>query len=245
MRRACDITVDAFKEAAKYTRPGIYEYEIEAIVDFIFRKRGSERAAFIIVGSGPNSCILHHSTNDRLMKENELLVLDIGTVYCSTATDLTRTLPTSGRFTDEQRKIYSIVLDAQKKAISIVKPGVTLAQVHETASKVIADAGYKEYFIHGTSHTLNGGSAVNPLTNGLHDGEGRDGRYKRSDVPLVPGSLFTIEPGIYIPEKNLGVRIEDDILVTPDGFEVLTASAPKEVDEIEALMTENLTYLKK
>jgi Xaa-Pro aminopeptidase len=245
MRKACAITVDAYKESARYTRPGIYEYEIEALVDFIFRRRGSQRAAFIIVGSGPNSCILHHMTNDRRMGENEMLVLDIGTVYCNTSTDLTRTLPTSGKFTAEQREIYSIVLEAQKKAISIVEPGVTLAEVHEAALGVIAEAGYAEYFIHGTSHTLNGGSTVNPKTNGLHDLARVEQRYKSNDMPLVPGSMFTIEPGIYIPEKNLGVRIEDDILVTPDGYEILTADAPKEIEEVEALMREDPVFLKK
>jgi Xaa-Pro aminopeptidase len=244
MRHAVDITVDAFMESARLARPGLWEYEIEALVDFIFRRRGSQRAAFIIVGSGPNSCMLHHMDNDRQMKENELLVLDIGTVYCQMATDLTRTVPVSGQFTEEQRRIYEIVLAAQKKAISIVKPGVTLAQVHAAAFEVIDEAGYGEYFIHGTSHTLNGGSTSDPMTNGLYEStEGQD-RYKGSDAPLVPGAMFTIEPGIYIPEKALGIRIEDDILVTDDGYEVLTKAAPKEAEEIESLMKEAPHYLK-
>ena len=244
MRHAVNITVDAFMESARLTRPGLYEYEIEALVDFIFRRRGSQRAAFIIVGSGPNSCMLHHMDNDRQMKENELLVLDIGTVYCQIATDLTRTIPVSGKFTEEQRRIYDIVLEANKKAISIVKPGVTLAEIHKTAFDIIDEYGYGEYFIHGTSHTLNGGSSSDPMTDGLlMEGVGQD-RYRSSDAPLVPGSMFTIEPGIYIPEKDLGIRIEDDILVTEDGYEVLTKAAPKEAEEIESLMKEALKYLK-
>jgi Xaa-Pro aminopeptidase len=153
-------------------------------------------------------------------------------------------LPTSGKFTPEQREIYSIVLEAQKKAISIVNPGVTIAEVHKAALDVIADAGYAEYFIHGTSHTLNGGSTSNPKTNGLHDIARMEERYKVNDQPLVPGSMFTIEPGIYIPEKSLGVRIEDDILVTSDGYEVLTAAAPKEIEDIEALMQEEPVFIK-
>lgn len=236
MRRACDITVEAFLEAAKQVRPGTYEYEIEAIINYVFRKKGSQRAAFLIIGSGPNSCILHHFLNDRQMQENELIVLDIGTVYCSMSTDLTRTLPVSGTFSEEQRKIYSIVLEAQKKAISVVKPGVTLAEVHAAARHVIEKAGYGQYFMHGTSHTLNGGNAVNPLTDGLFYSKQFDDRYQANDVPLAPGCMLTIEPGIYIPEKNLGIRMEDDILVTESGCEILTVAAPREIAEIEALM---------
>lgn len=245
MRRACKITVDAFEEAARYAAPGQYEYEIEAIISYIFRRYGSQGAAFIIVGSGPNSCILHHSTNDRQMKQNELLVLDLGTRYCSTTTDLTRTIPISGSFTAEQRKIYEIVLKAQKAAISVVKPGVTLDQVHQAAFDVIAEAGYGKYFIHGTSHTMNGGNPADPKTSGLFYPDRYADRYKANDVPLVAGSIFTIEPGIYIAEKSLGIRIEDDILVTPDGYEVLTAAAPKEIKDIEELMKQAPTYLKK
>jgi Xaa-Pro aminopeptidase len=245
MRHACRITVDAFKEAARCTRPGLYEYVIEAVINYVFRSEGSQRPAFMIIGSGPNSCVLHHSSNDRQMKENELLVVDIGTVYCSVSTDLTRTIPVSGTFTTEQRDIYNIVLQAQKKAISIVKPGVTLTQVHEVAYQVIADAGYGKYFIHGTSHSLNGGNPVNPKTDGLYYPQQYERRYNANDVPLVAGSMFTIEPGIYIPEKNLGIRIEDDILVTKDGCEVLTAAAPKEIGEIERLMKQEPLYIKK
>ncbi len=245
MRHACVITTDALKEAARCTHPGLYEYEIEAVVNYVFRREGSQRPAFMIIGSGPNSCVLHHSSNDRQMKENELLVVDIGTVFCSISTDLTRTIPVSGTFTTEQRNIYNIVLQAQKKAIAMVKPGVTLAQVHEAAYQVIADAGYGKYFIHGTSHTLNGGTPVNPMTDGLYYPQQNDRRYYANDVLLSAGSMFTIEPGIYIPEKNLGIRIEDDILVTKDGCEVLTAAAPKEIDEIEGLMREERNYIKK
>lgn len=245
MRHACQITVNAFREAARCTRPGLYEYEVEAIVNYVFRSEGSQRPAFMIIGSGPNSCVLHHSSNDRQMKENELLVVDIGTVYCSVSTDLTRTIPVSGTFTIEQRDIYNIVLQAQRKAISIVKPGVTLTQVHEVAYQVIADAGYGKYFVHGTSHSLNGGNPVNPKTDGLYYPQQYERRYNANDVPLVAGSMFTIEPGIYIPEKKLGIRIEDDILVTKDGCEVLTAAAPKEIGEIERLMKQEPLYIKK
>jgi len=164
------------------------------------------------------------------------------------STDLTRTIPVSGVFSPEQRKIYNIVLKAQKRAISIVKPGVTLADVHKAAFEVIDAAGYGKYFIHGTSHTLNGGPHSRPSTIGLSlsgmFGQYRMNRYYTWDNPLVPGSMFTIEPGIYIPEKNLGIRIEDDILVTENGYEILTKDAPKEIDEIEKLMKEKTIYIK-
>jgi len=242
MRTAVDITVEAFLDAARMTKAGAYEYEVEAVVNYIFRARGSQRPAFMIIGSGPNSCVLHHRTNDRLMGNGDLVVIDIGTVYRSLATDLTRTIPVSGRFSDEQREIYQIVLEAQKQAISIVRPGVTLADVDRAAREVIEAAGYGEYFIHGTSHTLNGGASSRHGTAGTAlSGVGGDQPVDRrmvSNQPLVPGSMFTIEPGIYIPDKNLGVRIEDDILVTDTGYEVLTAAAPKEAAEIEALMRE-------
>jgi Xaa-Pro aminopeptidase len=245
MRRACAITTEAFQEAARYTKPGIYEYEIEALIGYLFRRQGSEEPAFLIIGSGPNSCVLHHMKNDRRMEENELLVVDIGTVYCSLSNDLTRTIPTSGKYTAEQKAIYEIVLKAQKAAIAIVKPGVTLAQVHQTARKIIEAAGYGKYFIHGTSHSLNGGNEFNVLNLGTLRSREPFDRYLANDVPLEPGSMFTIEPGIYIPEKKLGVRIEDSVLVTGDGYEILTAAAPKEIAEVEELMKQKPLYLKK
>ena len=243
MRKACNITTEAFKEAARAMKPGLFEYEIDGLISYIFRRSGADEAAFLIIGSGPNSCILHHMENDRKIGESEMVVVDIGAVYGQVSTDLTRTLPSSGTFTDEQKKIYEIVLKANKAAIDMVKPGVTLSQVHEAAMKVIADAGYERYFIHPACHPLNGGGSVNPLSHGITLPKGHDPYLM--DMPLKPGSMFTIEPGIYIPEKSLGVRIEDDILVTADGHEVLTAYAPKEVADIERLMQEETVIIKK
>lgn len=248
MKKACEITVEGFKEAARFTKPGTYEYEVEALLAYNYRKSGAQRSAFTIIGSGPNSCILHHTKNDRLMDAGDLLVIDTGTIYEYTTTDLTRTIPVSGKFTPDQAKIYSIVLEAQKKAISIVKPGVTLAEVHKAAMDVIDDAGYGKYFITGTGHTLNGGSIYRDIAPGLRldgmYGKYKMNRYFAADNPLVPGSIFTIEPGIYIPERNLGIRIEDDILVLENGCEVLTKQAPKEIVEIENLMKENTVHIK-
>lgn len=246
MKRGCAITVDAFKEVARFTRPGIYEYEVEALVKYIFRKSGSLRAAFTIIASGPNSCILHHMNNDRLMEEGDLLKIDIGTIYQSMSTDLTRTIPVSGKFTPEQRKIYEIVLRAQKKAISIVRPGLSMADVHKAAYDVIVQAGYGKYFNHGTCHTLNGGPQWQPKNLGLTYPTDYHNMIIPAafDNPFEPGSMFTIEPGIYIHEKNIGIRIEDDILVTENGYEVLTKDAPKEINEIERLMKEKTVYIK-
>jgi Xaa-Pro aminopeptidase len=182
------------------------------------------------------------------MVEGDLLKIDVGTIYETMSTDLTRTIPVSGKFTPEQRKIYEIVLKANEKAISIVKPGVTLADVHKVAFEVIEAAGYAKYFIHGTSHTLNGGPHAKPKSMGLTlsgtFGQYEMSRYYSMDNPLEPGSMFTIEPGIYIPEKNIGIRIEDDILVTETSYEVLTDAAPKEIGAIEKLMQEKTVYIK-
>lgn len=180
------------------------------------------------------------------MEEGDLLKIDIGTVYRSMTTDLTRTIPVSGKFTPEQRKIYEIVLRAQKRAISIVKPGVTMADVHKTAYEVIDQAGYGKYFNHGACHTLNGGSQWRPENIGLTYPTDYYNMIVPAafDNPFVPGSMFTIEPGIYIHDKHIGIRIEDDILVTENGYEVLTKDAPKEIDEIESLMREETVYIK-
>jgi Xaa-Pro aminopeptidase len=240
MKMACRVTAEAFMEAARVTKPGLYEYELDGLVSYIFRKDGSSGPAFLIVGSGPNSCVLHHMSNDRRMNEGELVVLDIGTLYHTLSTDLTRTLPVSGKFTAEQKKVYAVVLEAQKKALSVVKPGATLADVHKAAFEVIDKAGYGKYFIHGTSHSLNGGSGFKagepPPPAGVRTEQQRASFYMGATNPLRPGCMFTIEPGIYIPEKNLGIRIEDDILVTDTGYEILTKDAPKEIADIERLM---------
>ncbi len=240
MRKACRLTSDAFRAAAKAARPGMYEYEVEAVISYIFRKNGAAGPDFLIVGSGPNSCVLHHMGNDRLMGEGELLLLDFGVDYHGMATDLTRTVPLSGKFSAEQKKIYAIVLEAQKKAISVVRPGATLGDVHRAAFEVIDKAGYGKYFIHGSGHSLNGGSGFRagepPPSAGLRTDQDRQALYGSQDNVLRPGCIFTIEPGIYIPDKNIGVRIEDDVLVTESGCDILTADAPKEIADIEKLM---------
>lgn len=224
LERAIDITMAAHRAAAGVIRPGAMEYEAEAMIEYEFRRSGAERPAFpSIVGSGPFSTILHYDRNDRRMRDGDLVVVDIGAEYSGYAADITRTYPVSGRFTERQREIYQIVLDAQKAALAEVRPGASLNgpdSIHAAARASIDDAGYGEYFIHGTSHYI-----------GLYVHDVGDTR-----APLAPNMVLTVEPGIYIPEENIGVRIEDDVVVTEDGYRMLS-DFPKEIDDIEALMS--------
>ena len=228
LRKAIDITMAAHEAAAGVIAPGAMEYEVEGIIEYTFRRNGAERPAFpSIVGSGPYATILHYDRNDRRMLAGDLVVVDIGAEYSGYAADITRTYPVAGRFTDRQKEIYQIVLDAQRAALERVRPGVRISGrggVHAAARDYIAEAGYGEYFIHGTSHYL-----------GLYVHDVGD-----STRPLEPGMVLTVEPGIYLPEENLGVRIEDDVLVTEDGYEMLS-DFPREIDEIEALMARDGT----
>lgn len=225
LEHAIDITTEAHRAAAGVIAPGVMEYEVEATIEYTFRRRGAERPAFpSIVGSGPFSTILHYDRNDRRMEAGDLVVVDIGAEYSGYAADVTRTYPVSGRFTDRQREIYQIVLDAQKAALERIRPGARISGpngVHAAASDYIRAQGYGEYFIHGTSHYI--GLYVHDVGS--------------TSRPLEPGMVLTVEPGIYIPEENLGVRIEDDVLVTEDGYEMLS-DFPREIAEIEALMAE-------
>jgi Xaa-Pro aminopeptidase len=222
MRKAIDITYRAILEAMKMVAPGIYEYQVEATVQYYFRFLGGDGQAFDpIVGSGPNSTILHYFANERKMEEGDILVLDVGAQYAGYSSDISRTLPVSGNYTEEQAEIYDIVLEAQRLAIEKIMPGALYREdIDATARAYIADNGYGEYFSHGTGHFV-----------GLdtHD----SGEF---DIPLEPGMVITVEPGIYIPEKNIGVRIEDMVLVTEEGHEVLSREVPRTREEIENIM---------
>ena len=231
LRRAIDITCRAQVEAMRAARPGLFEYQLEAVIEYVFKLHGALAPAFpSIIGSGPNATVLHYSRNTRQTVGGDLVVMDIGAEYHGYSADVTRTIPINGRFSKEQREIYEIVLRAQKAAMNVIRPGVPFKTVHQTARKVIEEAGYGKYFIHGTSHFL-----------GLdtHD-------VSASRKELQPGMVLTVEPGIYIPAGsevdstywNIGVRIEDDVLVTEDGYELLSAAAPREVEAIEKLMRE-------
>jgi Xaa-Pro aminopeptidase len=223
LEKAIDITMRAQQAAAVTIKPEVMEYEVEGIIEYEFRKSGAEGPAFpSIVGSGPFSSILHYDRNDRRMLDGDLVVVDIGAQYGGYTADITRTYPVNGRFTERQREIYQIVLDAQKAALERVRPGTRIGGpdgVHAAARDYIESRGYGDQFFHGTSHYI-----------GLDVHDVGDTRR-----PLEPNMVITVEPGIYIPEENIGVRIEDDVLVTETGYRILS-DFPKEVDAIERLM---------
>jgi len=214
-------------------RPGLAEYQIAATMVGTYLELGCERSAYApIVASGPNSVVLHYSANRRRIEGGDLVVMDVGGQYADYTTDVTRTVPASGKFTARQREIYDIVLASQKAAIAAVKPGMTLLGDSSTSLRKIAmdyiethgkdlhGASLGKYFVHGLGHFV--GLEV-------HD----PGSF---DVHLEPGMVITIEPGIYIPGENLGIRIEDTVLVTANGAEVLSSALPKEAEEIEKLV---------
>ena len=235
IQKAVDLSVDAHLEAMKAVRPGLYEYEIAALMEYVMKRGGCERVAYApIVGSGFDSTVLHYSENSRRMEGGELLVMDVGGEYGGYAADITRTIPVNSKFTPRQREIYEIVLGAQNAALAAAKPGATIGRTGEKSLYKIAydyinthgqdkhGNPLGRYFIHGLSHHI--GLAVHDV-----------GDVNR---PLEPGMVFTIEPGIYIPEENIGVRIEDDVLVTADGAKLLSARLPRDPGEIERIMAE-------
>jgi Xaa-Pro aminopeptidase len=220
LEKTVKITLLGQEAAARTIKPGAWEYQVEAALEHEFRWNGAERPSFpSIVGSGPNSTVLHYNASTRQMKAGELVVVDIGSEYSGYAGDVTRTYPVSGKFSPRQREIYQIVLDAQKAALAVIKPGVTINQVHQAAMNVIRQKGYSREFPHGTSHHL-----------GLYVHDPGDTRR-----PLEPGMVITVEPGIYLDQEQLGVRIEDDIVVTETGYRMLS-DFPREIADIEALM---------
>ncbi len=222
MQNAIDITGEGFKKAALAVKPGMTEREIQDIIENEFKSRGARQLAFpSIVATGKNTTVLHYTRNDATVKTGDLFLMDIGAAFDHYAADVSRTIPVSGKFTPEQRKIYEIVLRAQKAAMAKIKPGAYIREdVHAEARRVIEEAGYGEYFIHGTSHFI--GLDVHDV-----------GDYGQ---PLKPGMVISVEPGIYLPEKGIGVRIEDDVLVTKTGYKLLTGNIPREIDEIEKLL---------
>ena len=220
LEKAVQITLKAHQAAATTISPNVMEYEVEAALEYEFRRNGAERPGFpSIVGSGPFSTILHYDKSERRMQANDVVVVDIGAEYGGYSADVTRTYPVSAKFSASQREIYQVVLDAQKGAIAKVKPGARISDLHQAAMGYIRSKGYDKYFIHGTSHHI-----------GLEVHDVGD-----TSRPFEPNMVVTVEPGIYIPEEQIGVRIEDDVLVTPSGYRVLS-SFPKEVAEIEALV---------
>ena len=223
LEKAIEITMSAHQAAASVIRPQVMEYEVEAIIEYEFRQGGAERPAFpSIVGSGPFASILHYDRNDRRMLDGDLVVVDIGAEYGGYTADVTRTYPVNGKFTERQREIYQIVLDAQKAALERVRPGARTGGangIHAAAREYIESKGYGDYFFHGTSHHI-----------GLHVHDVGD-----TSRELEVNMVLTVEPGIYIPEENIGIRIEDDVVVTETGYRMLS-NFPREIEEIEAIM---------
>ena len=296
-RRACQISRDAHIEAMRFAQPGMYEYQVQAALEFVFRSQGSPRDAYpSIVASGANACILHYVENQRRMEDGDLLLIDAGCEYGYHAADITRTFPVNGRFTGPQRAVYEVVLKAQLAAIAAGRPGVRYEAIHEAARRVIAEGlvdlklvprnladtlsmhHYREFFMHGTGHWL-----------GMDVHDVGDYKVRHQSRTLEPGMVFTVEPGIYvdparesvtfhlrefseeemwerrlrlgvaaakkledeekakaqtvshpIPKefRGIGIRIEDDILVTPTGVENLTVGTPKTIEEVERTCAE-------
>ena len=221
MERAIAGTLAAHKVAARAIRPNVQENWVEGLIALEFKRAGAVRPAFgSIVGSGRNSTVLHYPKHDQAIAPGSLVVVDIGADYGHYAADVTRTYPADGTFTAEQRKVYETVLRAQQAAMDMIKPGVYYEDLHRKAEQVIREAGYRDYFIHGLGHFV--GLEV-------HDA----GLYSK---PLEAGMVITVEPGIYIPEKALGVRIEDEVLVTPKGYRLLSGDVPRDPAAIERLM---------
>jgi Xaa-Pro aminopeptidase len=232
IQKATDATVAAHLAAWHAMKSGEFEYQIAAVMTNTYFSMGCERSAYApIVGSGPNSVILHYSANKRRMDSGEVVVMDVGAECSDYATDVTRTVPVNGKFSAREREIYEIVLGAQKAAIAAVKPGMKAGRGAGTLQQIAFDyinthgkdqrgAPLGKYFTHGLSHHV-GLDVHDPAEPG---------------VELKPGMVITIEPGIYIPEENIGVRIEDTILVTENGCRVLSGALPKEVEEIERLV---------
>ena len=249
-RRACQISREAHAEAMRVARPGLFEYQVQAALEYVFRVEGSPRNAYpSIVASGPNACILHYQENRRRIGEGELILIDAGCEHGYHASDITRTFPAGGRFSAPQCAIYELVLRAQLAALAAARPGQPFEAVHDAARRTLTKGLvalgllprsvedslamhlYREFFMHGTGHWL--GMDVHDVGAYHLDSAAR---------PLEPGFYLTVEPGIYIsadaagvpPEyRGIGVRIEDDVLVTASGRDVITSDVPKDPEAVE------------
>jgi len=233
IQKATDVTLAAHRLAWQRAAPGMYEYQIAAAMMDSYQEAGCERSAYApIVGSGPNSVFLHYSRNSRRMDSGEVLLMDVAAECAGYASDITRTIPVNGKFTKRQREIYEIVLGAQKAAIAAVKPGQSLSK---TVPNSLYHIAYDYIDSHGKDQ--HGDSLGKYFTHGLGHQVGLD-VHDATDpsLTLEAGMVITIEPGIYIPEENLGVRIEDVVLVTEHGAKVLSAALPREPGEIEKLV---------
>jgi len=242
LQTACDLTNKGFRRVLPFVKPGIMEYEIEAEFMHEFLRNRSKGFAYTpIIASGYSACVLHYIENNKECKDGDMLLMDVGAEYANYSSDMTRTIPVNGRFTDRQKAIYNAVLRVKNEATKMLSPGVLWAEYHKEVGKIMSsellDLGlidktdiqnedpnwpaYKKYFMHGTSHHM-----------GLdtHD-------YGQLKLPMKANMVFTVEPGIYIPEENMGIRIEDDVVVQETGLPInLMKNIPIEIEEIEDLM---------
>ena len=243
MQRACDITKAGFDRVLQFVKPGVMEYEIEAEFMHEFLRRGSRGFAYTpIIGSGFNACVLHYIENHSECKDGDVILMDVGAEYGNYAADMTRCIPVNGRFTDRQKAVYNAVHSVMKDAMKLLRPGVSLHEYHKEVGELMTQQllnlklidkhdvekqnpawpAYKKYFMHGTSHFI--GLDVHDV--GLwHE-------------PIQAGNVFTCEPGIYIREENLGIRLENDIVIQEDGILDLMSHIPLEADEIEDAMNQ-------
>ncbi|MBP6661276.1 MAG: aminopeptidase P N-terminal domain-containing protein, partial [Chitinophagales bacterium] len=238
IQRACNITRDAFIRVCKFMKPGVMEYEVEAeIIHEFIRQRATGHAYTPIIASGYNACVLHYIENNRVCNDGDLVLMDFGAEYANYAADLTRTIPSNGKFTQRQKDVYNAVLRVMKQAKTMLKPGAILADYNKEVGNIMEteliglgllnkddvakqdkeNPLYKKYYMHGASHFL--GIDVHDIGD----------RY----APMQIGNVFTCEPGIYIPEEKLGIRIENDILITENGIVDLMQDIPIEIEEIE------------
>lgn len=243
IQNAIDITASAFERIARFVQPGILEYEIEAEMIHEFIRHGANGHAYQpIIGSGKNACVLHYVDNNNVCNDGDMLLMDFGANYANYAADLTRTIPVNGQFTNRQKEVYNAVLRVMKGATEMLVPGAMSVKYHKQVGLLMQEEllqlglislqdveeedpekpAYKKYFMHGTSHHL--GLDVHDVGS-------------RYDA-IKPGMVFTVEPGIYIPEENLGIRIENDVLVTESTPKDLMKYIPREIEEIEALMSQ-------
>lgn len=242
MQQACNITEKGVRRLLNFIKPGVFEYEIEAELAHEFLRNRSKGFAYTpIVASGKNACVLHYIENNMQCKDGDVILLDVGAEYANYASDLTRSIPVSGKFTDRQKKVYNAVLYVKKEAEKLLRPGITLPEYHKEVGKImegqLVDLGlidktdianqnpdwpaYKKYFMHGTSHYI----GLDTHDVGLWN------------APIEAGNVFTCEPGIYIPEEGLGIRLEDDLVIQEAGNPFnLMQNIPIEADEIEDLM---------
>lgn len=235
------LTENAFKRVLKFVKPGVMEYEIEAEYLHEFVRKGSKGFAYTpIIASGVNACVLHYIENSRACKDGDLLLMDVGAEYGNYNADMTRTIPVNGRFTDRQKAIYNAVLRVQKESMKMLVPGNTIPEYHKEVGKLMesellglglldktdiknqdsANPAYKKYFMHGTSHHI--GLDVHDVGN----------VYRKMEENMV----FTVEPGIYVLDEGIGIRLENDVVITKDGLYDLMGNIPIEVDEIEEIM---------